>query len=215
MSPAYAGSPSEIVSAWADTLEPGWREAPQDARTKPGAAVRVPCGSCSLCCRSAMRIPLTEEEAARFPHDVSESGRAQLRHRGRDCELYDAELGRCSVYETRPQACREYDCRALWLAGLRSTERGREINERLDTWRTQFKTERDYAIAAAVWLTARAMLMEDPGADVGLVAGAAAVLAALQSDAELRELAQEARSAGFSNLAVLNGESAVYEKAAP
>ncbi|MGH6818200.1 MAG: YkgJ family cysteine cluster protein [Methylovirgula sp.] len=53
------------------------------------------CGACSLCCK------LLPVAALNKPHD-------------RWCTHCRPGNGGCTIYETRPQTCREFDC--LWLA---------------------------------------------------------------------------------------------------
>jgi len=148
-------------------------------------------------------VRLTDAEARRLPHEVYE-GRKVLPHRGRDCALFDAEQNRCSIYETRPIACREYDCRAMWLAGFRNTERGREMNERLESWRTEVHSDEDLGVIAAVWLKARELLKRCD-ADVQLAAGAGVAMAMLMSRKALEKLGRQARRGRVEKLlAILN-----------
>jgi len=190
MAKQFAGTPTSIVH--------DWRRAMRD-----GVPVAVPCNGCTSCCRSALLVRLTDAEARRLPHEVYE-GRKVLPHRGRDCALFDAEQNRCSIYETRPIACREYDCRARWLAGFRNTERGREMNERLESWRTEVHSDEDLGVIAAVWLKARELLKRCD-ADVQLAAGAGVAMAMLMSRKALEKLGRQARRGRVEKLlAILN-----------
>lgn len=187
----FAGTPSAIVRDWRNAVQ-------------RGEPVPVPCNGCNACCRSALLVKLTDAEAERLPHELHK-GRKVLPHRGRDCALFDAEQNRCSIYETRPIACREYDCRAMWLAGFRNTERGREMNERLASWRTEVHSDEDLGIVAAVWSKARELL-EDCD-DVQLAAGAGVAMAMLMNKEDLQRLGRKARRGGIENvLAILNRE---------
>jgi len=79
---------------------------------RSGATAVVECGSCTLCCREPQRVELTPDELASrlLRHD----GRYLRRHPNGSCtHLVD---GRCEVYDSRPRACRTFDCRALAVA---------------------------------------------------------------------------------------------------
>lgn len=83
----------------------------------------VPCGSCTLCCE-LLSPYLTPEEVAsgKYPISLINPTEEQLRDHpeiGPTVSLYRKVTGgcamfidgRCSIYETRPIACRQYDCR--------------------------------------------------------------------------------------------------------
>lgn len=197
-----AGTPHALIRQFRATLKPGKKIA-----VKEDAHIDTPCGTCARCCRSAFLVKLTPEEAQRLPHELRD-GRPHLRHVGRDCEMFDVEANRCSIYESRPVACRQYDCRVQWLAGLRNTQRGREINERLLEWRVQVDGDLDLGIIMVIWIAARQMWQLDPDPDVGLVAGAAVMRAAFMRDKDLKRIGADARRAGAAQqvVATLNGQ---------
>jgi len=74
----------------------------------------VPCNGCMLCCHGdAIRI-LPHEDASRWqtvPHDHY-PGHRMLAHKANgDCVYLVA--GGCSIQDTKPQMCKEMDCRRL------------------------------------------------------------------------------------------------------
>lgn len=83
----------------------------------------VPCGACTLCCEKLSPY-LTPEEVASgiYPLSLvqpSEQHLAENSDVGPIVVLYRKKEGgcgmfingKCSIYETRPKACRQFDCR--------------------------------------------------------------------------------------------------------
>src|SRR4051812_18756771 len=79
----------------------------------------VPCGECTGCCRSSLFIHIKPEEtrararipkALQFPAPGLPKGNVLMGYnkKGECPMLVD---GKCSIYEDRPQTCRDYDCR--------------------------------------------------------------------------------------------------------
>jgi Fe-S-cluster containining protein len=183
-----AGTPTAILHDWRRALD--------------GGDIPVPCGACTACCRSDMPVRLRDDEPNRFPHEIVD-GKPVLAKRGRDCVMFDAQNNRCSVYENRPIGCRQYDCRQLWMSGFRNGQRGEEMNERLDEWRTQMHNDMDLGIVALMWLTARELVKHH---DIGLAAALAALKVMCASADTLRAYGRRARRGGIENvLKVLNG----------
>jgi len=75
---------------------------------------RVPCGTCTLCCRCWDEIPLTPAEARRLEHRQGKTGPALPHKDNGECVHLQID-GRCAIYDTRPNACRLFDCR-VYLA---------------------------------------------------------------------------------------------------
>ncbi len=79
------------------------------------------CNDCTLCCTSAMSIPMSDADD---PNDyIMEERDGQqlvaLHLDGHTCiHLVD---GKCEVYDNRPEVCRSYDCRGLAF-GRETTE---------------------------------------------------------------------------------------------
>lgn len=87
------------------------------AAVRDGTDVKVPCGTCSLCCEMARAAPpLTDNERDRFPHTVDAYGGAKLARRENGWCVYLSDDRKCSIYAIRPRACRIYDCRVTVMA---------------------------------------------------------------------------------------------------
>lgn len=94
------------------------REIPQPVLAALGP---VPCNGCTRCCKfDAVRI-LRHEDETRWltvPHERMPGARMLAQQPNGDC-VYLAEIdGKpgCSIQDTKPQQCREMDCRRLGLA---------------------------------------------------------------------------------------------------
>jgi uncharacterized protein len=107
----------------------------------------VPCGSCTLCCRTLI-VPLAQEEYEQYDwawittRDGVRLGRALKRRPNGEC-IYLTDRG-CSIHGRAPHVCQRFDCRELFQksdrAGRRQAiksgklpkalfERGREMLE--------------------------------------------------------------------------------------
>lgn len=92
-----------------------------------GAGMTVECGDCRACCRAGFFIPVGPEEASSrkaIPSQllVDAAGAGSPGHQlvaitpSGDCALLRGN--ECSIYASRPRACREYDCRLFAAAGI-------------------------------------------------------------------------------------------------
>jgi Fe-S-cluster containining protein len=110
----------------------------------------VPCGACRGCCRSSMFIhigPEEEETIRRIPKGLLfeapglPTGHVLMGYgdRGQCPMLSDGE---CSIYEYRPQTCRDYDCRVFAATGLPVDEHNQpEIAHRVGEWSFRYSEE--------------------------------------------------------------------------
>lgn len=110
----------------------------------------VPCGTCNACCRSSMFIHIKPDEtetlkriprALLFPAHGRPKGHVLMGYKDDGCcpMLVD---NACSIYEFRPQTCREYDCRVFAATGVavdRATQA--DVAARVDEWAFQHETE--------------------------------------------------------------------------
>lgn len=83
----------------------------------------VPCGSCTFCCEKLSPYLTTEEIASGlYPISLLQPSEEQIsmnpnigpivvlyRKREGGCGMFIDD--KCSIYETRPIACRQFDCR--------------------------------------------------------------------------------------------------------
>jgi Fe-S-cluster containining protein len=125
----------------------------------------VPCGECVGCCVSGYSVQLRpEDQRARtqIPAELLVSppgfpaGHLTLQPRpDGTCPMLDA--GRCTIYQVRPQTCRDYDCRIFTAAGI---EAGKPvIDKRVREWRFSYPTDTDRLEHEAV-RTAAAFILE-------------------------------------------------------
>lgn len=71
------------------------------------------CGKCSACCHTSVPIePHDDPRLTEFIEYTSGYKRTKTKRNG-DC-IYLGPNG-CTVYEYRPEICREFDCRAEFL----------------------------------------------------------------------------------------------------
>jgi hypothetical protein len=61
------------------------------------------------------------------------------------------KAGKCSVYQHRPQTCRDYDCRIFAAAGIDAGGADKSvINDRVRAWRFTYPTDEDRRVHDAV-----------------------------------------------------------------
>ncbi len=74
----------------------------------------VPCNGCTLCCHRDTITMLPGDDAASYktvPHERIK-GALMLDHKANDDCIYLGDSG-CTIYERRPQLCRDMDCRNI------------------------------------------------------------------------------------------------------
>ena len=120
----------------------------------------VPCGDCRGCCISGYSVQIRPHDAgarALIPAEllatVQGFARDELtlaaRPDGTCPMLRDNE---CSIYESRPQTCRDYDCRVFAASGISPDKP--VIHQRVSQWRFSYPTELDRKAHSAVLATA-------------------------------------------------------------
>jgi len=124
---------------------------------------QVPCGDCRGCCISGYSVqirPHDVEARALIPAALLVSARGFARDEltmaarsdGTCPMLRDNE---CSIYDARPQTCRDYDCRVFAASGLDAGGPDKAvINRRVRQWRFSYPTELDRKAHAAVMAAA-------------------------------------------------------------
>lgn len=118
-------------------------------RSGKGAA-EVPCGSCRGCCRSSMFVHIKPEEtqtirriprALLFPAPGLPKGHVLLGYRDNGACPMLLE-NKCSIYEDRPQTCRDYDCRVFAATGVQvDLQTQAEIANRVKAWEFTYESE--------------------------------------------------------------------------
>lgn len=166
---------------------------------------QVPCGACVGCCISSYSILVRPEDTralAAIPAHLLTNApafgagvKAVGYLRDGTCPMLHA--GQCSIYEHRPQTCRDYDCRVFAAAGIDAGESKIAINKRVREWRFRYENESDHDAhramrAAAAFISEQGECFPEhrfPKSPSGV-----AVLAA-KSHAVFLDAANEARSA--------------------
>jgi uncharacterized protein len=127
-----------------------WLRATERSLQSAKGEAKVPCGSCRGCCRSSMFIPIKPEETqtiARIPGELLfpapglPKGHVLMGYddQGRCPMLVDNE---CSIYENRPQTCRDYDCRVFAATSIAvDPETQAEIANRVKAWAFDYEGE--------------------------------------------------------------------------
>ncbi len=126
--------------------------------------VRVPCGSCDACCRSSrfVHIGPSEKRSLKlippellFPAPLAPDGTVVLDfHRNGRCPML--AKSECSIYSSRPLACRTFDCRVLTATGLATDfKEDNPVVRQARRWRFTFSTDRDRGQFSSIRKTAR------------------------------------------------------------
>ena len=106
----------------------------------------VPCGDCIGCCTSSKfvlvrptdfeAISIIPEEllfpAPGLPKGYQLMGYDEQGH----CPMFKS--GKCSIYELRPETCKQYDCRVLAATGANIEGESKEIVETITSWQFEF-----------------------------------------------------------------------------
>ena len=113
-------------------------------------AAGVPCGSCRGCCRSSMFVHIGPEETQtiqRIPRKLLFSapglpkGHLLMGYNDKgECPMLIGN--ECSIYEDRPQTCRDYDCRVFAATGISVDAQAQpEIADRVRQWVFTYESE--------------------------------------------------------------------------
>ncbi len=86
----------------------------------------VPCGTCTACCCASQFVEVGPDEtdalaaiprSLLFPAPGAPTGTLVMGYDGHGrCPMFGD--GECSIYESRPRACRAYDCRVFAACGI-------------------------------------------------------------------------------------------------
>jgi len=115
-----------------------------------GGGADVPCGACRGCCRSSMFIHIRPDEtktlrriprALLFPAPGLPRGHVLMGYDDQGkCPMLIHE--QCSIYEDRPQTCRDYDCRIFAATGIDvDAQTQAEIAQRVKEWTFTYLSE--------------------------------------------------------------------------
>ncbi len=135
----------------------------------------VPCGECNACCHSSYFIHIGPEETQTLeliPEELlfaapGQSEGVVVLGYGEDGQCPMLVDEKCSIYEHRPQTCRNYDCRIFPAAGIAAAEDDKAlITQRTRRWKFDYpdsddRTEHSAVQAAARFLRERAEYFAD------------------------------------------------------
>lgn len=135
----------------------------------------VPCGECNACCHSSYFIHIGPEETQTLeliPEELlfaapGQSEGVVVLGYGEDGQCPMLVDEKCSIYENRPQTCRNYDCRIFPAAGIAAAEDDKAlITQRTRRWKFDYsdsddRTEHSAVQAAARFLRERAEYFAD------------------------------------------------------
>ena len=140
-----AGEYSEWLSGFLSTME----------GNSPGD---VPCGSCAGCCTSSKFILVrpTDKKAKSlipkellFPVPGLPKGFLLMGYDGNGhCPMF--KNYKCTIYSSRPETCRQYDCRVLSATGASTKEESADIANRIDAWEFSYESAESEKKALAV-----------------------------------------------------------------
>ncbi len=109
----------------------------------------VPCGECTVCCKSSQFIYVGPEETATLAHiprgllfqAPGRDGFVLGYNEDGGCPMFVGNA--CSIYAHRPRTCRTYDCRIFPATGIVPDANKPEIVSRAASWEFSFATARD------------------------------------------------------------------------
>lgn len=130
---------------------------------RKNVVIEVPCGDCHACCTSSLFIHIKHEETQTLnninkkllfdaPY-LSEGGYLLGYFFNGHCPMF--QDNRCIIYESRPNACRKFDCRIYAATGLKADNHLKEqISKRAERWEFSFPNEIDKVEFEAVNMAA-------------------------------------------------------------
>jgi uncharacterized protein len=147
---AVAADASEPCERPAGELS-AWLRDTRRAQALKVIGADVPCGSCNACCRSSYFIHIRPDETQtlrriprplQFPAPGLPAGHVLMGfdQNGR-CPMLIED--RCSIYEHRPQTCRDYDCRVFAATGIDPGRDGgrAQIAARVQQWKFTYRDD--------------------------------------------------------------------------
>lgn len=148
----------------------------------------VPCGDCVGCCTSSKFIhirPTDKKALESIPKDLMfqapglPKGHFLLGYDEKGCcPMFKG--GECSIYEIRPETCRQYDCRALAASAIEITDESKDITERVKSWKFEYSYSKSIEQSDAIKLAATFLSENEsifPDGFIPLLSGQIAVLA--------------------------------------
>ena len=148
--PAKAEIPAGAFGAWLERFR---------ASLLGDQGSDVPCGECRGCCISGYSVQVRPEDSrarTRIPPELLLSAlglargeRTMAARPDGTCPMLSDRT--CTIYEDRPQTCRDYDCRVFAAARIEAGGTDKEvINRRVRQWRFTYPNESDRSAHDAV-----------------------------------------------------------------
>ena len=139
-----------------------WLQEYSDAQyLEKGAS--VPCGDCRGCCTSGYFIHIQPHEKATlasipkkllFPAPGLPKGNVLLGYRENGhCPMFKNNA--CSIYENRPQTCRNYDCRIFAATGIKIEKDKPLIAAQIKGWKFDARSKDEGLLLKAVQASAK------------------------------------------------------------
>lgn len=123
----------------------------------------VPCGDCVGCCTSSKFIhvrPTDRSAIKKIPEEILfqapglPDGHYLLGYDGKGhCPMFID--GGCTIYESRPETCKQYDCRVLASSGLSFNEESQPIIGKVTSWKFSYSQPDSLKLSEAIQLAAR------------------------------------------------------------
>jgi len=134
-----------------------WIEGFTQSMKGPGEG-NVPCGECVGCCTSFKFIHIrpTDKSALKviskelmFQAPGLPEGHYILGYdQEGNCPMFKS--GKCSIYESRPETCRQYDCRVFAASKLKVSDVSEEIAKKVKSWEFEYSSARSIELSNAV-----------------------------------------------------------------
>lgn len=118
---------------------------------------QVPCGECTACCTSSYFIhikPTDRDSINHIPKELMFS--APRLPKGHYILGFDEKghcpmlkEGKCSIYDHRPETCRQYDCRVFAATGIFPDDKP-QIFEKAKSWEFEISSPEDEEMFGAI-----------------------------------------------------------------
>jgi len=152
-----------------------WLRQMRQPHAPENSGMDVPCGACTACCTSSLFIHIKPHETKTlksipknlvFPAPGLPKGNVLMGYdENGKCPMF--RENKCSIYDSRPQTCRDFDCRIFAATGIYMDETMQaSIVERSKHWRFDFdgdesKADHEAVLASAKFLMEQTHLFPD------------------------------------------------------
>lgn len=123
----------------------------------------VPCGNCVGCCTSFKFIHIRPTDVATIENIPKEIiFKAPGLPKGHYLMGYDEKghcpmfkEGKCSIYNFRPETCKQYDCRVLTASGILINDESLDITNKVHSWSFEYSSKESKKLSEAVKLAGK------------------------------------------------------------